>query len=129
VLFTIVAAFVVALSVAVWIGARRQQREVSAEIDGLLRAVAPNATLASVRELDSLPPPVVRYLRWALPERSSIRVVRIQQIGTLRTDVRSNRWMAFTAEQVAAPTATGFVWNARVTVVPLLHVRVLVAFI
>jgi hypothetical protein len=129
VLLTIVAAFVVALSMAVWIGARRQQREVSAEIDGLLRAAATDTPLAGVRELDSLPAPVARYLRWALPERSSIRVVRIQQVGTLRTDVQSDRWMESTAEQVATPAATGFVWNARVTIVPLLHVRVIDAFI
>jgi hypothetical protein len=128
VLLTIVAAFLVALSVAVWIGSHRQQRELSAEIDRLLR-VAPDATEASWSELDSLPAPVARYLRWALPERTSIRVVRIQQVGTLRTNVQSDRWMEFTAEQIAAPAATGFVWNARVTVVPLLHVRVLDAFV
>jgi hypothetical protein len=37
--------------------------------------------------------------------------------------------MTFEAEHVAAPHAHGFVWNARVTVAPLLHVRVRDAFL
>jgi hypothetical protein len=32
--------------------------------------------------------------------------------------------MSFEAEHVVVPPATGFVWNARVRVAPLLHVRV-----
>ena len=36
--------------------------------------------------------------------------------------------MSFEAEHVAAPRAIGFLWNARVTVAPLLHVRVRDAF-
>jgi hypothetical protein len=50
--------------------------------------------------------------------------VRLRQIGTLRTNVRRERWMAFEAEHIVAPRSTGFVWNARVAVAPLLHVRV-----
>jgi hypothetical protein len=55
--------------------------------------------------------------------------VRLTQTGVLRTDVRSERWMAFEAEHIAAPGVIGFVWNARVNVAPLLHVRVRDAFI
>jgi hypothetical protein len=52
-----------------------------------------------------------------------------QQIGTLRTDVRSDRWMPFEAEHLVAPATIGFLWNARVNVAPLLHVRVRDAFL
>jgi hypothetical protein len=37
--------------------------------------------------------------------------------------------MPFEAEHLVAPGATAFVWNARVTVAPLLHVRVRDAYI
>jgi hypothetical protein len=67
---------------------------------------------------------VGRYLRWAIPRNQQIRLVRIRQIGTLRTNTRRDRWMAFEAEHLVAPPATGFVWNARVAVAPMLHVRV-----
>jgi len=79
--------------------------------------------------LTALPAAVKRYLRWALPSQKLIREVRLKQVGTLRTDVRSERWMPFEAEHIVVPPATGFVWNARVGVAPLLHVGVRDAFI
>ena len=117
-LLTIGAAFAITFSVGVRIAARIQQRKTAAEIKRLTRLAA--APPASIQEdLDSLPAPVARYLRWALPEPLSLRYVRIQQIGTLRTDVQTDRWMDFTAEHIAAPAAPGFVWNARVAIAPL----------
>ena len=50
--------------------------------------------------------------------------MHISQIGTLRTDPKSERWMSFSAEHFVVPPATGFVWDARVNVAPLVHVRV-----
>jgi hypothetical protein len=115
----------VALLVAVWIGARRQQSALSAEIDRLRRAATVQAAAQSVTpQLDDLPAPVARYLRLALPTTKHIQEVRIRQSGTLRTDVSSERWMSFEAEHIVVPPAIGFVWNARVRVAPLMHVRV-----
>jgi hypothetical protein len=118
-----VAALVVGAALAVWRQSRRHRLDVAADADRLMRAPASPAA-AEIPELDSLPHPVARYLRWALPVRASIRAVRIHQAGALRTDVRSARWMPFVAEHVAAPAATAFVWNARVAIAPFLHVAV-----
>jgi hypothetical protein len=115
----------VALVVAVWIGARRQQSGLSAEIDRLRRAAPVQAAAQSVTpQFNDLPAPVARYLRLALPTTKHIQEVRSRQTGTLRTDVSSERWMSFEAEHIVVPPATGFVWNARVRVAPLTHVRV-----
>jgi hypothetical protein len=115
----------VALLVAVWIGARRQQSALSAEIDRLRRATTVQAAAQSVTpQFNDLPAPVARYLLLALPTTKHIQEVRIRQTGTLRTDVSSERWMSFEAEHIVVPPATGFVWNARVRVAPLTHVRV-----
>ena len=116
---------VILLILALWIGARRQQDALSAQVDRLIHAaaMAPVAA-AGIQGLDAVPEPVARYLRWALRTKEHIQEVRIKQIGTLRTDVRSERWMPFEAEHIVVPPATGFVWNARVRVAPLLHVRV-----
>jgi hypothetical protein len=121
-----VAVVVVTLIVAMWIGSRRQQSALSAQVDRLIRAGTAQdaATRPGTQELDGLPAPVERYLRWALPTNKHIQEVRISQIGTLRTDVGSERWMPFEAEHIVVPPATGFVWNARVRVAPLAHVRV-----
>jgi hypothetical protein len=119
---------VLALAVATWIGSRRQQKALAAELDRLIRGGAVRAQ-AGTLGLEHVPAPVARYLRLALPSLQTIRQVRIQQTGALRTDASSARWMPFDAEHIVAPAATGFVWNARVRIAPLLHVRVRDGFI
>ncbi len=119
----------VGLIAAVWIGARREARGRTAHVERLMGAAGTAPAPSGFEALDSLPAPVARYLRRVLPERRTIRVVRIRQAGRLRTDVRSERWLPFEAEHVAAPQAIGFVWNARVHVAPLVHVAVRDAYV
>jgi hypothetical protein len=121
-----IAVLVIALMIAVWIGAGRQQRTLSAEVDRLIgtSAARPRSTQPGFENLDTVPPVVSRYLRRAVGTRQYIRQVRITQVGTLRTDVHGERWMPFEAEHVVVPPATGFVWNARIRIAPLVHVGV-----
>lgn len=78
----------------------------------------------------SLPAPVARYLRLALgTSNPPAAAVEIHQSGDLRTDEQSERWLSFTATHIAAPTQCGFVWNARVRLAPLIHLRVLDALV
>jgi hypothetical protein len=113
---------------SVWVGRWRQSHTLAAQRERLMQ-VAASVSLEGGFDFEALPAPVARYLRWSLPQAPSIRLVRIGQVGSLRTDVRSDRWMHFQAEHLVAPGAGGFLWNARVTVAPLLHVRVRDAFI
>jgi hypothetical protein len=118
--------FATALVFALWIGVRHQRHERSALIDRLTRtASADGVAPIGSPELDKLPAPVARYLRRALGSNRPLQLVRLKQLGTLRTDVRSERWMSFEADHLIAPRSTGFAWDARVRVAPLLHVRVL----
>jgi hypothetical protein len=123
-----ISGLLLAALLAVWIGSRRQRNAVAASEERLTRSAVltgPHPRTA----LDALPPPVSRYLRWALPQAPSMRLVRISQEGALRTNVDSDRWMPFQAEHLVAPGAIGFLWNARVTAAPLLPLRVRDAFI
>jgi hypothetical protein len=82
------------------------------------------------QEDNALPPPVARYLKHVLRnEQPLIRVARLKQTGKLRTDTRSTRWLSFRAEQVVMPDVPGFVWNARVSLLPLVHLRVRDAYV
>src|SRR5687767_14759183 len=121
-----VATVAIALVVGLRIGSRRQQRSLLALVDRLIHiAPPPEATTGlGTQGLEAVPEPVARYLRLALRTTQYIDEVRISQAGTLRTDVHGERWMPFEAEHVILPPAIGFVWNARVRVAPLLHVRV-----
>ena len=122
------AGLLTALGSAFWIGSRRQHLALTAQMATLMRA-ARDAPERSIEDLDALPLPVARYLRWALPDGASMRLVRLEQRGTLRTDTGSARWMPFEAEHLVAPGGTGFVWNARVAIARLLHVSVRDAYI
>jgi hypothetical protein len=121
---------VTAIVAVMWVGSRVQASALDDRVSQLVRAAQRDAPLVDERAVAALPMPVQRYLRLALPTPSTaMRLVRLQQRGTIRTDVRSDRWMPFTAEHTAAPHATAFLWNARVAIAPLLHVRVRDSFI
>jgi hypothetical protein len=122
----VITILVSALIIAVWIGARRQQHTLSAQIDRLIRSGTADSDAAAPGPdcLDTVPAVVSRYLRHAIGTTQQIQEVRIRQTGTLRTDVRAERWMPFEAEHIVVPPAAGFVWNARVRIAPLAHVRV-----
>jgi hypothetical protein len=119
-------AVAVSTVVAMWIAARRQRSALTADTERLIRAGAAHASSLAIGDeaLARLPAPVARYLRLALRLRKALQEVRIRQTGTLRADATVERWMAFEADHLAVPAATGFLWNARVQVAPLLHVRV-----
>ena len=116
-------------AIATVIGAHRQQRGLAAQIDRLERLASSEAHVSLTQRRNELPEPVARYLRWSLAQSNPIRTIRLKQVGTLRTDVQSARWLPFEAEHRVAPHGIGFVWNARVKIVPLLHVRVRDAYI
>jgi hypothetical protein len=119
-------ALAIAFVIAMRIGSRQQQRTLAAGLDRLIRAGAERRANIQFRSLglESVPAPVARYLRLALPSPIHVQQVRMQQVGALRVDVNSERWRPFEAEHVVVPAATGFVWNARIRIAPLIHVRV-----
>lgn len=76
-------------------------------------------------DLKDLPDPVYRYVKHVLAEdQRPIRAMRMTQRGELRTDVHRERWMKFRAQQVVMPYSRSFSWDAKVRILPLVHVRV-----
>ncbi|GAB3399508.1 hypothetical protein NX774_17465 [Massilia agilis] len=120
------------LGVAAWLGHQRQQRASATLRDALLGhdAAAP-APAARVRfeQLDALPGPVQRYFRRVLADGQPLILdAQLQQEGSMRASLDTERWMTFSATHLVRPAAPGFVWNARVQVAPLVHLRVLDAY-
>ena len=123
--------FALAVILLLSIGLDRQRRSTSQIIATLLAAPPIEAHRSvDVRPLDSLPAPVARYLVHVLPDGwRPIGVARLSQVGELRTDIKKERWSRFEATQTVVPPVNGFVWNAQVRIAPLLHVRVLDAYV
>jgi uncharacterized protein DUF6544 len=75
-------------------------------------------------DLAELPPPVARYFAFAIPDgRRRIRAARVRWAGDMRLQPGA-KWSPFTADQRFTVSPPGFVWDARVRMMPMVPVRV-----
>jgi len=75
----------------------------------------------NAREIEGLPAPVQRYFRAVLRDGQPIVTgVTVQHSGTFNVTALSSRevWMPFTSEQRVLTRRPGFVWNARMALLP-----------
>ena len=106
--------------VAATIGARAWNRTTARLLD---RLADPAGGVGEREPLQSLPSTVARYFTFALPsDRRPIERAHLRFTGTFAA--RPNAWAPFTAEQDVRPGPPGFVWDARVAMMPLVPVRV-----
>ncbi|MBK7974301.1 MAG: hypothetical protein IPK07_13825 [Deltaproteobacteria bacterium] len=113
-------------------GAGRRWTAASAALVERLRAgaVASRATTIPTAfapaELAGLPAPVARYLGAVLPPgQRPIRHARVTWAGEFNLGrPGAERWVRFTAVQDFEPEAPGFVWDARMAMVPGVEVWV-----
>lgn len=87
----------------------------------------PTAARYDARELERLPAPVQRHFRAVLRDGQPIvtRVI-VRHTGTFNVTGLGprERWMPFTSEQHVLTNRPGFVWNARMVLVPGIAVLV-----
>ncbi|MFB9245791.1 hypothetical protein IV454_17795 [Massilia antarctica] len=75
--------------------------------------------------LAGLPAPVQRYLRLVLVDGAPVVAgVRIRQIGSMKLSQAASRWTSLTADQQVVTQRAGFGWNARIAMLPGVHVLV-----
>lgn len=115
------AATALASSAVVW---RRSSRK---SVDQLLEAtslIEGGMEEESAAVPSKLPPPVARYFAFALPpEPVRIRTARIRWSGEFQMRPGGG-WRSFEAEQHFTASPPGFVWDARIHMMPLVPVRV-----
>ena len=101
-------------------GARRWRAETRSLRDALEAARAPFPhTRVQFSELDSLPPPVQRYLRKALqPDQPLVAAAYISHTGTFNLSATAEQWRPFTSDQMVITNRPGFNWDARVRMAP-----------
>lgn len=91
---------------------------------------APAVARFDARELDGLPPPVQRFLRVALKDgQPLIGAASLAHTGTFNTGAAGAQWKPFTSKQRVVVRRPGFVWDARVALLPGVAVMVHDAYI
>jgi len=117
--------------VAARLGERRWQAATDRVLAALRSQEAPRSAAYSEADLAELPPPVARYFRRVMREGQPIithaRITWDGQFNMGRPG--SDNWRPFTAVQEFVPGAPGFVWNARISMLPGLPVFVRDSFV
>jgi hypothetical protein len=116
---------------AIGIGTFRWNDTSSQMVMKLLSATRqPETKTVSFKDLDKLPAPVARYFRMALKEgQQCIRSVRIVHSGDFLTSIENNGWSPFTSTQRFTADPPGFVWDAKISMAPMMDVRVRDAYL
>jgi len=82
------------------------------------------------RELEGLPAPVQRYFRAVLKEgQPIIAAVTVELAGTFNLSATEERWKPFTSRQRIVARRPGFLWDAQVSMLPGVVVRVVDSYI
>lgn len=122
----IIVFFGAAFALALWIGYARWNGE-TARLEEKLdwAAKEPDTGIVSFRNFDKLPAPVARYFRMALREgQPMVRLARVTHKGEFLTSRGKSPWSSFKSTQHFSARPAGFVWDAGISMTPLMQVRV-----
>jgi hypothetical protein len=79
----------------------------------------PTVTRYDSRELEGLPAPVQRYFRTVLKDgQRIITAATVEHIGTFNLSLTGDQWKPFTSQQWVVTRRPGFIWSARIAVMP-----------
>lgn len=99
---------------------------------GRLEAARLPATAAryDARELEGQPAPVQRYFRAVLRDgQAIITAATVEHTGSFNVSQTGEQWKPFTSRQRVVTRRPGFVWDARVPVMPGIAVHVHDAYV
>lgn len=92
--------------------------------------VSPGITAYDAGEVADLPAPVQRYFRAVLTEgQPLVRAVTVEHTGTFNMSDTTERWRPFTSTQRVLTRRPGFVWDARIRMMPGMSVFVHDAYV
>lgn len=107
---------------------KSEAQTVLARLDATRVQVEPEAVDFS--KLESLPAPVQRYLRAVLSNGAPILTgVHLAHRGEFNMGENDDRWKPFTSDQRVVLRRPGFVWDARIRMMPGLNVFVRDAYV
>jgi hypothetical protein len=118
---TLIALLIVSVASIIWC-----QRETARRVDELrCPANTERKGEFTTDDLEGLPVPVRAYFENTLQEgQPYIDSVRLKQDGKLRLGDASSSWRPFTATQHVTVDPPGFFWDASITLVPFVSLRI-----
>ncbi|WP_114970841.1 DUF6920 family protein [Rhodoferax ferrireducens] len=94
------------------------------------KAPSPSPPRYDSRELEGLPAPVQRYFRAVLQDgQPIIAAVTLELAGTFNMSATDEQWKPFTSRQRIVTRRPGFLWDAQVSMLPGVTVRVVDSYI
>ena len=116
---------------AIWFGSVHWNGKTSQLVEELIQTPPRgNAKKVSFDDIEQLPAPVAKYFQLVLEEgQPLIRTAYIVQTGEFRSGTSDNGWGPFEASQCFSALSPGFVWDASISMAPLMKVRVRDAYI
>jgi hypothetical protein len=130
ILFTLVA-LVLVVAVLLLVGAWRWRRATTGLLVRLEASrTAPAAARFHATELAGLPAPVQRWLGAVLVDgQPLVMAATFEHTGTFNLGEGREKWRPFTSRQRVITQRPGFLWDARIRIVPGLSVRVHDAYV
>ena len=106
----------------------RTTRELTARLDAARAPLA--AKRFDANELDGLPAPVQRYFRAALKSgQPLVGAASFSHTGTFNSSATAESWSPFRSTQRVVVNRPGFVWDARIAILPGIAVHVHDAYV
>lgn len=94
------------------------------------KAQPPSKARYSSSELEGLPAPVQRYFRAVLTDgQPIIAAATLEVSGTFNMSATGEQWKSFNSQQLVVTRRPGFLWDAQISMMPGLPVRVVDSYI
>jgi hypothetical protein len=115
----------IAAACVVMVAGGRWRGATEGTIQQMRTAASATAEPYDPAQIDGLPGPVASYFRSALrPGQPMIRSARLRQVGEFLAAEGDDGWRPFEATEFFTADPPAFVWDARITMMPLFDVRV-----
>ena len=126
VLIIVLVLAVVSTAIFLVIGVKQNKTETKALVEKLFNASSiENPHIVNFASLSELPRPVEKYFRNVLFDgQQLINLVVFHQIGELKIDPKSKKWSKFEASYFVSQSPVAFIWDAKIKIAPVFHVRV-----
>lgn len=125
ILIVIICGFFLLIALPIAYGASVMNKSWRNEVGHLIDAShrAPEGSTIG-KEVESLPDPVQRYLRFAITNGtgSNHKLARLKHGGRFKNN-KNGRWLTIRGEEYISTVPKGFVWYAKVSMTPLIWIK------